>query len=93
MNKTDLTEELISLGVANITQTTEIIDEMWQILAKAIATEGVFIKGFGEFKIVLRKARVGRNSSTGARIEIPPKNVVTFKPGKWILDQIPSVDQ
>ena len=38
--------------------------------------------GFGTFKVVRRKARIGRNPQTGEKIKIAAKNVVKFKPGK-----------
>lgn len=45
--------------------------------------KGVTLVGFGTFKIVKRKARIGRNPQTGEKIRIAAKNVVKFKPGKW----------
>jgi DNA-binding protein HU-beta len=38
--------------------------------------------GFGTFKKVYRKTRMGRNPQTGEKIKIKGKNTVTFKPGK-----------
>ena len=45
--------------------------------------KGVTLVGFGTFKVVARKARIGRNPQTGEKIRIKAKNVVKFKPGKW----------
>ena len=42
----------------------------------------VTLVGFGTFKNVYRKTRMGRNPQTGAKIKIKGRNVVTFKPGK-----------
>ncbi len=42
----------------------------------------VTLVGFGTFKNVYRKTRMGRNPQTGEKIKIKGKNVVTFKPGK-----------
>ena len=44
--------------------------------------KGVTLIGFGTFKVVRRKARIGRNPQTGEKIKIKAKNVVKFKPGK-----------
>ena len=38
--------------------------------------------GFGSFKKVYRKTRMGRNPQTGKKIKIKGKNAVTFKAGK-----------
>src|SRR5262245_2915934 len=40
------------------------------------------LRNFGVFEVKQRKARKARNPRTGDRVDVPPKNVVTFKPGK-----------
>lgn len=42
----------------------------------------VTLVGFGTFRKVYRKTRMGRNPQTGEKIKIKGKNAVTFKPGK-----------
>ena len=42
----------------------------------------VTLVGFGTFKKVYRKTRMGRNPQTGEKIKIKGRNVVTFKPSK-----------
>jgi DNA-binding protein HU-beta len=42
----------------------------------------ITLVGFGTFKNVYRKTRMGRNPQTGEKIKIKGRNVVTFKPGK-----------
>jgi len=42
----------------------------------------VTLVGFGTFKNVYRKTRMGRNPQTGEKIKIKGKSVVTFKPSK-----------
>ncbi|MBW2406091.1 MAG: HU family DNA-binding protein [Deltaproteobacteria bacterium] len=42
----------------------------------------ITLVGFGTFKKVYRKTRMGRNPQTGEKIKIKGKNTVTFKPGK-----------
>ena len=42
----------------------------------------ITLVGFGTFKNVYRKARMGRNPQTGEKIKIKGRNTVTFKPGK-----------
>ena len=42
----------------------------------------VTLVGFGTFKTVYRKTRMGRNPQTGEKIKIKGKNSVTFKAGK-----------
>jgi DNA-binding protein HU-beta len=42
----------------------------------------VTLVGFGTFKKVYRKTRMGFNPRTGEKIKIKGRNVVTFKPSK-----------
>ncbi len=44
--------------------------------------EKISLVGFGTFYVKHKKARNGRNPRTGDRIQIPPKLIATFKPGK-----------
>ena len=46
------------------------------------------IRGFGSFRIRNRGARLGRNPKTGERVEVPPKRVPDFKPGKELKEQL-----
>ena len=43
--------------------------------------ESVTLIGFGTFSVVKRKARMGINPATGAKIKIKAKKVVKFKAG------------
>ena len=42
----------------------------------------VTLVGFGTFKNVYRKTRMGRNPQTGEKIKIKGRNAITFKPSK-----------
>ena len=48
----------------------------------------VQLVGFGSFEVKERAARIGRNPSTGAEINIPASKAPTFKPGKALKDAI-----
>jgi DNA-binding protein HU-beta len=50
--------------------------------------EEVSIPPLGKFKITKRKAREGRNPSTGATIKIPASNVPKFQPSKTLKDAV-----
>jgi len=54
------------------------IDAMIESLSKGETLE---LRNFGVFKVKERKARTGRNPRTGETVSVPPKKVVTFKPG------------
>lgn len=44
--------------------------------------EKVSLVGFGTFYVKHKRSRNGRNPRTGEQIQIPPKLIATFKPGK-----------
>lgn len=44
--------------------------------------ESVIIKGFGSFKVKTRAARTARNPKTGEPLQVPAKDVLTFKAAK-----------
>lgn len=56
-----------------------------QTLAKG---EEVSMPPLGKFKITARKARDGRNPTTGATIKIPASNVPKFQPSKTLKDAV-----
>lgn len=51
------------------------------IVASLAESKTVELRNFGIFKVKSRKGRTGRNPRTGAKVPVPPKRVVTFKPG------------
>ncbi len=44
--------------------------------------------GFGTFSVNKRKARIGRNPQTGAKINIPATKVPHFRAGKTLRDAV-----
>ncbi|RTZ96731.1 MAG: DNA-binding protein [Deltaproteobacteria bacterium] len=48
----------------------------------------VTLVGFGTFRKVYRKTRMGRNPQTGEKIKIKGSNTVTFKAGKKLREKI-----
>ena len=50
--------------------------------------EKIELRGFGSFRLRRRQPRKGRNPKTGDRVDVPPKKVPYFKPGKELKDLI-----
>tara|TARA_Y100000590_G_scaffold325840_1_gene369706 strand:- start:1740 stop:2051 length:312 start_codon:yes stop_codon:yes gene_type:complete len=50
--------------------------------------ENVEIRGFGTYKIVERKARVGRNPKNSESVQIPKKNAMKWKMSKTFFNQL-----
>ncbi len=58
------------------------------IVDTLIADKRIELRNFGVFEVKQRKARKARNPRTGAKVDVPPKNVVTFKPGKEMEERV-----
>ena len=88
MNKGELIDE-----VAKVVSTKKeaqvavecVLSSITNALKKA---EDVTLTGFGTFKVVKRKARKGRNPSTGEQIKIKAKKAAKFTPGKVLKEAL-----
>ena len=50
--------------------------------------ENVEIRGFGTYKLIKRKARIGRNPKNSAIVEIPEKNAIKWKMSKTFFGSL-----
>ena len=50
--------------------------------------ENVEIRGFGIFKTILRKARIGRNPKNSESVQIPEKNAIKWKMSKIFFNRL-----
>jgi len=83
MTKADLVEKVAATVNLTKKDTEVIIDTILESIADALASSGkVELRGFGSFKVRNRKARQGRNPQTGQPVQVPPKRIPYFKPGK-----------
>lgn len=76
---------------ANLTQlkTKEIVQWTFDAIIDTLITEGrIELRNFGVFEVKRRKARKARNPKTGAKVDVEPKNVVTFQPGKEMEERV-----
>ena len=74
-----------------ITQKTagETVNAVLEGISSALEKgDSVSLIGFGNFKIVDRVAREGRNPRTGEKINIPASKNVKFTPGKAFKQRV-----
>jgi nucleoid DNA-binding protein len=70
-------------------KTKEIVQLTFDAIVETLlADRRIELRNFGVFEVKLRKARKARNPRTGEKVEVPPKNVVTFKPGKEMEERV-----
>ena len=59
-----------------------------EIIEALCRGENVEIRGFGTYKIVKRKARIGRNPKNSESVQIPEKNAVKWKMSKTFFNRL-----
>jgi nucleoid DNA-binding protein len=70
-------------------RTKEIVQLTFDAIVKTLLEEKrIELRNFGVFEVKRRKARKARNPRTGQKVDVPPKNVVTFKPGKKMEEAV-----
>ena len=84
----DSTGELTQLKAKEIVQKT--LDTIIEALTES--PHRIELRNFGVFEVRRRKPRVARNPKTNAKVQVPAKNVVTFKPGKEMEDLIQNIN-
>ena len=89
MTKKEIVKEISER--ANLTQlkTKEIVQWTFDAIVETLIEEGrIELRNFGVFEVKRRKARKARNPRTGAKVDVEPKNVVTFQPGKEMEERV-----
>lgn len=89
MTKKEIVKEISER--ANLTQlkTKEIVQWTFDAIVETLARDGrIELRNFGVFEVKRRKPRKARNPRTGAKVDVGPKNVVTFKPGKEMEEKV-----
>ncbi len=70
-------------------KTKEIVQQTFDaIIDTLIEQRRIELRNFGVFEVKVRKARKARNPRTGEKVDVPPKCVVTFKPGKEMEERV-----
>lgn len=95
MNKSELTAAVAKRLRIPANQAHEIVDALFHgtdgILARALASTrdgAVVLAGFGKLEVRNLAARQGRNPSTGAPLNLPPKRVVRWTAGGPLRDAV-----
>jgi len=83
MNKADLVEMVAKDMKSSKAAAERAVNAVLTGIGKGLKKDKkVQLIGFGTFDVRKRKARMGRNPQTGAKIKIPAKKAVGFKAGK-----------
>ncbi len=91
MNRAQLDEAVLksSSDIQTKAAASRVVDAVIGTISKELSKgRDVQIVGFGSFRVMKRKARNGRNPSTGESMKIPAKKVVKFRPGSNLNNSI-----
>ena len=84
MNKAQLIDEVAKVTCSK-KEAGLALDATLAAIQKALKKgDTVTLVGFGTFRVIKRKARVGRNPQTGAALKIGAKKVPVFKAGQGL---------
>ena len=89
MTKKEIVKQISErLGLTQL-KTKEIVQQTFDAIVDTLIEQGrIELRNFGVFEVKRRKARKARNPKTGERVDVPPKCVVTFKPGKEMEEKV-----
>ncbi len=94
MTKADLVKS-ISEQTGIIRKDVAIVVDTFLEAVKDSMKEGnhIEIRGFGTFKLKVRKPRIGRNPKTSAKVPVPERVLPTFKYSRAFKDEIAEGNQ
>jgi integration host factor subunit beta len=83
MTKADLVERIAAKVELSKKDSETVVNTVFRCIIEALAQgDKVELRGFGSFRTRKRQPRLGRNPKTGAKVQVPEKQVPFFKPGK-----------
>ena len=89
LSKQDVVNSVADAAGLNKKDASGAVDAVINTIKNALAAgNSVGLVGFGTFDVKTRAARTGRNPQTGAELNIPEKNVPSFKAGKELKDAV-----
>ncbi len=89
MTKADIVEEIAEKTGLTRKETAEIVDQFIASVKMALKQgKHIEIRGFGTFKVAIRKARAARNPRTGETVPLPERRVPVFKFSKELKDRV-----
>ena len=92
ITKLDLVNHLNEKLGLNKVESKELVEAFFNEIKKSLTdSEEVKISGFGNFKILNKKERPGRNPRTGEPAVISARRVVTFKVGQKLRKKMSNI--
>ena len=90
MVRSELLQKICNLHPGILRKDIKIIFEIvfTEIVQALSEGKNIEIRGFGTYKVIKRKARVGRNPKNSKSIQIPEKKVIKWKMAKTLFKRL-----
>ena len=89
MTKKEIVKRISDRSGLTQLKTKEIVQWTFDAIIETLIKEKrIELRNFGVFEVKRREARKARNPRTGDPVDVGPKNVVTFQPGKETEEQV-----
>ena len=93
VTKSDIVDHLHATLGLNKSESKELVETFFREIAHSLLNdEEVKLSGFGNFEIIKKKARPGRNPKTGEAVTVSARRVVTFRAGQKLRSKVASQD-
>ena len=93
VTKSDIVDHLHATLGLNKSESKELVECFFhEIVQSLLNDEEVKLSGFGNFEIIKKKARPGRNPKTGEAVTVSARKVVTFRAGQKLRSKVASQD-
>lgn len=87
MTKAELVERVAQAATLSRAEAEQAVQTVLDSIVAALREgEKIELRGFGSFRLRVRRPRQGRNPKTGTRVDVPGKAIPYFKPGKELRD-------
>jgi integration host factor subunit beta len=89
MNKSELIKSLAERCNIQVEESTIIVNSFFDAIKDSLEKgDRVEIRGFGSFKLKDYQGYVGRNPKSGDEVEVKPKRLPFFRPGKQLKEYV-----
>ena len=89
INKNDILQKIKKKNGFPISYLDKIFEHIFDIIKNGLLKDGIFkIAGFGTFKVLFKKQRLGMNPKTKIKYPINERKVVTFSPSKILKKKL-----
>ena len=89
MTKADLVEKVADKASLSKAEAEVVVNTVLDSIVQSLRLgDKIELRGFGSFRLRMRRPRQGRNPKTGTKVDVPGKAVPYFKPGKELREML-----